>query len=110
MSENEPTPEPKNDTPSPETPSTGTGATGIPGADKKLLAGIIGISSVFWGGFGVHKFILGYTKEGIITAAITIVTCGIGGAILGLIEGIIYVTKTDQEFVDTYIKNQKPWF
>jgi TM2 domain-containing membrane protein YozV len=78
----------------------------IPGADKKLLAGLMGI---LFGGFGVHKFVLGYTTEGLIQIAITIVTCGIG-SIVGLIEGIIYLTKSDQEFVDTYIRNKKGWF
>ncbi|MGI9056593.1 MAG: TM2 domain-containing protein [Pyrinomonadaceae bacterium] len=78
----------------------------IPGADKKMLAGLMGI---LFGGFGVHKFVLGYTTEGLIQIAITIVTCGVG-SIVGLIEGIIYLTKSDQEFVDTYIRNKKGWF
>jgi len=30
--------------------------------------------------------------------------------IIGLIEGIIYLTKSDEEFVQTYIRNQKGWF
>jgi TM2 domain-containing membrane protein YozV len=76
------------------------------GADKKMVAGICGI---LLGSFGVHKFILGYTTEGIIQIVITIVTCGIGG-IVGLIEGIIYLTKTDEDFVRTYIQNKKGWF
>ena len=80
----------------------------IPGAEKKMLVGILGISSCLWGGFGAHKFVLGYKKEGIIQAVLTL-CCGIG-AIIGIIEGIIYLTKSDQEFVDTYINNQKPWF
>jgi len=78
----------------------------IPGAEKKIIAGICGI---LLGGWGVHKFILGYTKEGIITLVLFFVTCGLTW-ILGLIEGIIYLTKTDQEFVDTYITNKKNWF
>jgi len=76
------------------------------GADKKLVAGICGI---LVGGFGIHKFILGYTTEGIIQIVITLVTCGIG-SIIGLIEGIIYLTKSDEEFVRTYIQNKKGWF
>jgi TM2 domain-containing membrane protein YozV len=89
-------------------PSSGAGLQQqqLPGADKKLLAGLMGI---LFGGFGVHKFILGYTTEGLIQIAITVVTCGIG-SIIGLIEGIIYLTKSDQEFVDTYIRNKKGWF
>ena len=76
------------------------------GADKKIIAGICGI---LLGGFGVHKFILGYTTEGIIQIVITFVTCGIG-SIVGLVEGIIYLTKSDEEFVRTYIQNKKGWF
>jgi hypothetical protein len=30
--------------------------------------------------------------------------------IIGLIEGIIYLTKTDAEFVATYITSKKEWF
>ena len=76
------------------------------GADKKLAAGICGI---LLGGFGVHKFILGYTTEGIIQLVITVVTCGMAG-IVGIIEGIIYLTKSDEEFVRTYIQGKRGWF
>jgi TM2 domain-containing membrane protein YozV len=76
------------------------------GADKKLAAGLCGI---LLGGFGVHKFILGYTTEGILEIVITICTCGVGHFI-GLIEGIIYLTKSDEEFVRTYIQGRKAWF
>ena len=76
------------------------------GAEKKIAAGVCGI---LLGGLGIHKFILGYTKEGIIQIVITVVTCGIG-SIVGLIEGIIYLTKTDELFVSTYVSNKKGWF
>jgi TM2 domain-containing membrane protein YozV len=76
------------------------------GADKKILAGILGIVV---GGFGVHKFVLGYTTEGIIQIVITLLTCGAGG-IIGIVEGIIYLTKSDEDFVRTYIQNKKGWF
>lgn len=75
-------------------------------SSKKMTAGICGI---LLGGLGVHKFILGYNKEGIIQLVLGIVTCGAAG-IIGLIEGIIYLTKSDEEFYNTYIANQKPWF
>ncbi|MGI9527654.1 MAG: TM2 domain-containing protein [Weeksellaceae bacterium] len=74
--------------------------------NKKLLAGLLGI---FLGTFGAHKFILGYQKEGIIQLVGSILTCGIGG-IVGLIEGIIYLTKSDEEFYQTYQVGKKPWF
>src|SRR6476661_7617750 len=44
------------------------------GADKKILAGILGIVV---GGFGVHKFVLGYTTEGLIMLLTTVISCGI---------------------------------
>lgn len=40
---------------------------------------------------------------------ITLVTCG-AGSIIGLIEGIIYLTKSDEEFVQTYQVERKAWF
>ena len=75
------------------------------GADKKI---IVGICAILLGGFGVHKFILGYTSEGIIQLLLGLL-CGIGG-IIGIIEGIIYLTKSDEEFVRTYIYGRKGWF
>jgi len=74
--------------------------------DKKLIAGLLGI---FLGGLGIHKFYLGYTKEGVIQLVVTIVTCGIA-SLVGLIEGIIYLTKSDDEFVATYVVGRKGWF
>jgi TM2 domain-containing membrane protein YozV len=75
-------------------------------SEKKITAGILGI---LLGGFGVHKFYLGYTKAGIIQLVLGIVTCGVAG-IVGFIEGIIYLTKSDEEFDRTYVQNQKEWF
>ena len=84
------------------------------GANKKMAAGICGI---LLGGFGVHKFILGYNTEGAIMLAAWVVgmflTCGIASlavGVVGLIEGIIYLTKSDEEFVRTYIQGKKAWF
>lgn len=77
-----------------------------PQDNKKILAGILGI---LFGSFGIHKFVLGYTKEGIIQLIATVVTCGVAG-IIGFIEGIIYLTKSDEEFYQTYQVNKKPWF
>ena len=76
------------------------------GDNKKMVAGILGI---LLGYLGIHKFILGYTKEGIIQIILSFVTCGLGG-LVGFIEGIIYLTKSDEEFYETYQANKKPWF
>ena len=73
---------------------------------KKTVAGILGI---LLGGFGAHKFYLGYTKEGIIQLVVSVVTCG-AGSILGIIEGVMYLMKKDDEFVQTYQVGKKGWF
>ena len=76
------------------------------GADKKITAGIC---AILVGWLGVHKFILGYTTEGIIQLVLGVITCGLT-SIVSIIEGIIYLTKSDEEFVRTYIQNKKGWF
>lgn len=83
-------------------------------ASNKVAAGLCGI---LLGGLGIHKFILGYNTAGLIMVLVaglgSIPTCG--GAygvmhLIGLIEGIIYLTKTDEEFVRLYVDNQRQWF
>lgn len=77
---------------------------------KKIASGICGI---ILGGLGVHKFILGYTQEGLIMLLVSVLTCGIGSpvmGIIGLIEGIMYLTKSDDEFYNTYLASKKGWF
>ncbi len=74
--------------------------------NKKVLAGVM---ALLFGGLGVHKFILGYTQEGIIQLVVSVLSCGIG-SIIGFIEGIIYLTKSDEEFYNTYQANKKGWF
>lgn len=76
----------------------------IPGAEKKVPAGILGI---LLGGLGVHRFYLGDTTGGIIRI---LLSCICVGGIIGLIEGIIYLTKSDEDFVKEYIEGDKSWF
>jgi TM2 domain-containing membrane protein YozV len=79
-------------------------------AGNKLAAGLCGI---FLGSFGIHKFILGMTTPGVIMLLVSLLTCGIGAipmGLIGLIEGIIYITKSDEEFYETYVIGQKSWF
>ena len=102
--------DPANPTPPPAPTPTPGSPTPAPGADKKLVAGLLGI---LLGGLGIHKFYLGYQKEGLIMLLVTVLTCGFGGIVMGpigLIEGILYLTKGDDEFVATYVNGRKPWF
>jgi TM2 domain-containing membrane protein YozV len=72
---------------------------------------------------GDHKFVLGYNNAGALMLGATLggvllmfFTCGItflaasAMSIIGLIEGIIYLTKTDEEFVRIYVDGRKEWF
>ncbi len=74
--------------------------------NKKVVAGVL---AILLGSLGIHKFVLGYTTEGIIQIVLSIITCGVAG-IVPFIEGIIYLTKTDEEFYNTYQLNKKGWF
>ena len=79
-------------------------------SNKKLAAGLLGI---FLGALGIHKFVLGFNTPAIIMLVLTIATCGFAGfvmGIIGLIEGIIYLTKTPEEFKEIYIDGQREWF
>lgn len=81
-----------------------------PRAENKIAAGVCGI---LLGSLGIHKFILGMTGAGLTMLLVTVLTCGIGGMVMhviGLIEGIIYLTKSDDEFVRTYVDGKKAWF
>jgi hypothetical protein len=45
--------------------------------------------------------------------AVSLVSCGILAVIpsvIGIVEGILYLTKSDEEFVRTYLQSKKAWF
>ena len=77
----------------------------------------IGILAIIFGFLGVHKFMLGYKREGFILLAISIfggiITCGIAVIftdIIGIIEGIMILNKTPMQFKKTYIDKKTFWF
>ena len=79
-------------------------------ASNKIPAGICGI---LLGSLGVHKFILGYTGAGLVMLLITLLSCFMLSPLMhlfGLIEGIIYLCKSDEEFVRLYVQGRKEWF
>ena len=75
-------------------------------AQKKMVAGILGI---LLGAWGIHRFYLGDTGGGVIRLVLTLVTCGAAG-LIGLIEGIIFITKKDDDFEQIYLVDKKKWF
>ena len=79
-------------------------------SNQKLAAGLL---AIFLGSFGVHKFVLGYNTAGLIMLLVTVLTCGVAGfvmGVIGIIEGIVYLTKTPEEFESIYLQNSKEWF
>ncbi|MDX1946023.1 MAG: NINE protein [Pirellulaceae bacterium] len=88
-------------------------------ASKKIAAGICGI---LLGPLGIHKFVLGFNGAGAIMLAVSLVGIITGSclvipllayfamAIIGLVEGIMYLTKTDEEFYQLYAIQRKEWF
>ena len=83
------------------------------GSDGKKDRTIAALLAILFGALGVHEFYLGNNTSAIIRLAITLLTCGWCGAVLGLIsliEGIIYLTKTDDEFQTIYVEGHKDWF
>jgi TM2 domain-containing membrane protein YozV len=63
---------------------------------SRVVAGILGI---LLGNFGAHKFYLGKIGMGILY--LVFFWTGIPG-IIGLIEGILYLVKSDEEFQAKY--------
>lgn len=60
-------------------------------------------------GIGIHQFYMGNTKSGVLHLVVSFATCGVG-TIISLIEGIKYLSMSDEEFYYTYILNKKDWF
>lgn len=89
-------------------------SSAVPAVDSKSKVAA-GLLAIFLGALGIHKFYLGYTTAGIIMLVVSLV----GGiivvgplvmGIIGIVEGIIYLTKTDQQFYEIYVLGDKPWF
>ncbi|MDR3053459.1 MAG: NINE protein [Coriobacteriales bacterium] len=78
---------------------------------------VAGILAILLGSLGIHKFYLGYKNEGLIMLLVAVigacVTLGIATIvmeIIGIIEGVMYLTKSQQEFDQIYVYNHKGWF
>jgi TM2 domain-containing membrane protein YozV len=95
------------------------GSSGSTSPKSKVTAGVL---AILLGGLGVHKFYLGRTSAGGLMLAGSLIGACLGPFLLlpyllnvavgvtALIEGIIYLTKSDEEFEDTYVAQGKDWF
>jgi hypothetical protein len=99
----------------------------VPGSSNRITAGILGI---FFGQFGVHKFVAGLTTGAVTMLCVTL-GCILGAFgfmclfppafllvifgpavmhIIGFIEGIIYLSCTDEQFYARYVVEKRQWF
>ena len=88
-----------------------TAPAAVPTGDKSRIAAAL--LAIFLGGLGAHEFYLGHNKSGLIRVAIGIVGLCLmlpAASIIGLIEGILYLTKSDGEFQQIYVVGGKEWF
>ncbi len=76
-----------------------------------------GLLAIFLGWLGIHKFYLGYNTAGFIMLAVSIVgsifTFGLAAGVIwviSIIEGILYLTKSQSEFEQMYVFNKREWF
>ncbi len=83
------------------------------GKSKKMGAVLL---AFFFGVLGLHKFYLGYHKQGICMLVLFIfgyVFLDLPSmviAIIALVEFVIYLFKSDVEFEQEYVLESRPWF
>jgi TM2 domain-containing membrane protein YozV len=74
---------------------------------------LVGVIALFLGCLGIHKFLLGRTGPGLVMLLTTLCTFGFGAFIMapiGLVEGILYLNRTDDDFQRIYLVGKKAWF
>ncbi|MRX50597.1 NINE protein [Paracoccus sp. S-4012] len=83
------------------------------GSKSRITAGLL---AIFLGSLGIHKFYLGYNGAGAVMALATLfgwlfffVPTWIVG-IIAIVEGILYLLRTDEEFHEAYVVGHRPWF
>jgi TM2 domain-containing membrane protein YozV len=94
-------------------------STGVSSAGSKNKA-VAGLLAIFLGGLGIHKFYLGFTTSGLVfllTNTVGLILTvwlfcipNFVLAIIAFVEGVIYLTKSDEEFEQLYVVQKKQWF
>lgn len=87
------------------------------GGKNRVTAGVL---AILLGWLGIHKFYLGYTGVGILFLLVNTIGWAITWllafipnwalSIIAVIEGILYLTKSDEEFQKIYVEGRKAWF
>ena len=84
------------------------------GAKNKTTAGLL---AILLGAFGVRKFYLGDTNAGAMTLTLSLgaglVTYGAATfliSVIGIVKGVIYLSRSEEEFHRTHVQFRKSWF
>ena len=95
----------------------GLGSVATAGSKSKVAAALL---ALLLGGLGVHKFYLGFTGPGLVFLLVNTIGWlitwvmlfipNIVLAVIAFVEGIIYLTKSDEEFEQLYVVQKKHWF
>ena len=96
------------------TPSQQPYAQAAPNTKDHVAAGLL---AIFLGSLGIHKFYLGYNTPGFIMLAVTIVgsifslgLAGLAMVVISIVEGVLYLSKSQTEFEQIYVFSKKEWF
>jgi TM2 domain-containing membrane protein YozV len=87
----------------------------LPSAAGEKNKWIAALLALFLGSFGVHKFYLGRKTAGLImllcfVLGFVIVIPSTIIMIISIIEGIIYIVRSEQSFHDLYVAGDRAWF
>ncbi len=69
--------------------------------------------AILLGSLGIHKFYLGHTGLGILYIVISILTAwmlAIPTVLVSIVEGVIYLSRSDEEFQYIYVQQRKSMF
>ena len=80
--------------------------------------------ALFLGGYGIHKFYLGLTVSGLVYLFCNLIFIGLAVmteeplfflpifiiSIFALIDTVIYLTRSDEDFQRIYVEEKKQWF
>lgn len=100
--------------------------------EKRKSKWVAGLTAIFLGCYGVHKFYLGYAAQGAIMLAVTLglalpvsfIARALGSValmkligllqfipiLIGVAEGVIYLIKSEEDFQRIYVAGRGEWF
>ncbi len=85
----------------------------LPDHEVKGIRLTAGVFAVLFGALGIHKFILGRPITGLITLLVSVLSLGKLApltALLGIIEGFLYISLSNDAFRRHYIDGDRRWF